>query len=97
MDERDRRNKERTKDKMSKPRGEVPADYVCRLCNQPGHWIQDCKFAVKSRGAGDVISSNNNNNNNNNNNKRDHTGARKVPDDYVCNRCHKKGHFIADW
>eukprot|EP00948_MAST-09A_sp_MAST-9A-sp1_P001115 g1115.t1 len=45
----DRNNRDQSKKRRPNNRtGPPPDDYVCRLCNEPGHWIQDCKFAVKS-------------------------------------------------
>jgi len=29
-----------------KEKGAPPPDYICRLCNQSGHWIQDCTMAT---------------------------------------------------
>mmetsp|Transcript_21858 Transcript_21858/g.28545 ORF Transcript_21858/g.28545 Transcript_21858/m.28545 type:complete len:135 (-) Transcript_21858:35-439(-) len=33
----------------NRPTKEVPEGYVCKACNEKGHWVFDCKFKVKKR------------------------------------------------
>lgn len=42
----------------SVPTGPVPTGYVCRICNEPGHWIQACpqrEAADAARGKGEYV------------------------------------------
>lgn len=32
-----------------RPPKEVPDGYVCKACNEKGHWVYDCTFKVKKR------------------------------------------------
>ncbi|KAG0018747.1 hypothetical protein BGZ80_006784 [Entomortierella chlamydospora] len=63
-------------------RGEPPAGYICRRCNQPGHFIKDCTVERHQPGNGSGGS------------KGDRSGS--TPEGYICKKCNQPGHFIKD-
>ncbi|KAF9202808.1 hypothetical protein BGZ59_001971 [Podila verticillata] len=81
-------------------RGGPPDGYVCRRCNQPGHFVKDCTaergvpegyICKKCNQPGHFI--------------RDcpivkeeqeSRATRGPPEGYVCNKCQQPGHFIKD-
>ncbi|KAG0340423.1 hypothetical protein BG000_011982 [Podila horticola] len=81
-------------------RGGPPDGYVCRRCNQPGHFVKDCTaergvpegyICKKCNQPGHFI--------------RDcpmvkeeqeTRATRGPPEGYVCNKCQQPGHFIKD-
>lgn len=82
-----------------------PGNYVCRLCNVAGHWIDQCsKFQPKN----ESVNPNNNNNNNNTlpvlppmlgpgptpNYRPPAYLSKPVPSNYICNLCNRPGHWI---
>ncbi|KAG0214875.1 GPI inositol deacylase [Mortierella sp. NVP41] len=66
-------------------RNEPPAGYVCRRCNQPGHYVKDC---VNERAVPDGYICN----------KCRQPGhlLRDCPEGYVCAKCSVPGHLIKD-
>ncbi|KAG0367058.1 hypothetical protein BGZ54_004483 [Gamsiella multidivaricata] len=79
-------------------RNEPPTGYVCRRCNQPGHFIKDCTAERQPRGAPEGYICK----------KCSQPGhfiqdcplikeeVPRLPPGYVCNICHKPGHRITD-
>ncbi|KAG0346826.1 hypothetical protein BG004_000747 [Podila humilis] len=81
-------------------KGGLPEGYICRRCNQPGHFVKDCTAEIavpegyvcnKCHQNGHFI--------------RDCPlvkeeqelrAAAGPPEGYVCNKCQKPGHFIQD-
>lgn len=79
------------------PTGPVPTGYVCRICNEPGHWIQDCpQKGVKKEYVCKICGS------------KDHTiyecpekgkdrpEGGKPPPGYICKICQGSDHFIRE-
>lgn len=71
-----------------------PGNYICRLCGVPGHWIEQCsKFQPKRDFlATHFHNTSASNNRNSSGNSSNSTSA--PPRNYVCNLCHKPGHWI---
>lgn len=80
------------------PRGEPPDGYVCRNCNIPGHFLQDCKapryevpppeyICHRCKIPGHWVQECPN---------PPASSARSIapPDGYICHKCNKPGHWI---
>ncbi|KAI8828166.1 CwfJ C-terminus 1-domain-containing protein-like protein [Chytriomyces cf. hyalinus JEL632] len=62
-----------------------PDTYVCRICQQPGHWITDCAQRGNNKPSGPV------------NPNLPPPGSRdyeRPPPEYVCKICGQGGHYI---
>lgn len=84
----------------------LPSDYVCKLCNNSGHWMKDCKlyeprtinygknnFTFNNANAN--VSSNINCNSNNVNGGNNFDSRTLLPPgNYVCRLCNVAGHWI---
>jgi hypothetical protein len=65
-----------------------PRDYICKLCNVPGHWLKDCHLYEPRNGMNGVI--------------RCHSRTPSIsgmrsqnpPGNYICRLCGVAGHWI---
>ena len=85
-----------------------PGNYVCRLCNVAGHWIDQCsKFQPKDSSSSSSLSSSSPSSSSSNVTLPPMLGpgptpnyrppaylSKPVPSNYLCNLCNRPGHWI---
>jgi len=75
-----------------------PPEFVCKLCETPGHWLEDCQY-FKPKGTrqyernyGEESGRGSMGRGMNRRNQFNHEG--NPPDSYTCRLCNTKGHWI---
>ncbi|KAI9330691.1 CwfJ C-terminus 1-domain-containing protein-like protein [Zopfochytrium polystomum] len=75
--------------KRQKGANPPPAHYTCRICQQPGHWIQECPQKTGGGARPDAAAGQQQT-------QQQHRSNATPPEGYVCRACNVPGHYIRE-